>query len=262
MTEDMDYRALARRFDAPGVRAIVLMGSLARGDAGPFSDVDLVCLTDPGVEALPGEGSHLIEGRLVVVSRVSPAQVEEWFTRPEITVQVLVGVRRARALIDREGAFAAAQARALAFTWDSEFQRQADAQASREMVGWIEEVHKGLEGLRRDDVGRMLHGRFGCTWGLARVMCVQRGILLTGDNTLYDQVTEALGRASTWSRLLRTAYGIARDDGQPPTLREQVIAGLRLYALTAQLIAGALRPEDAPLVAHTVGLIEETLGAL
>ncbi len=256
----LDLPALARRFDAPGVRAIALMGSHARGDAGPFSDVDLVCLTAPGVEALPGEGSHLVEGRLVVVSRVGPAQVEEWFTRPEITVQVLAGVRRARPLLDREGAFAAVQARALSFTWDREFQRKADAQASRELVGWIEEVHKGLEGLRRGDVGRMLHGRFGCTWGLARVMCVQRGILLTGDNTLYDEVTAAIGRTSAWSRLLRTAYGIAREDGQPPTLPEQVIAGLRLYALTARLIATAIQPQDAPLVAHTVGLIEQTLG--
>ncbi|HIC16720.1 TPA: hypothetical protein EYO77_01260, partial [Candidatus Poribacteria bacterium] len=31
-----------------------------------------------------------------------------------------------------------------------------DAYASRKMVGWIEEVHKGLEGLRRKDSGRLL----------------------------------------------------------------------------------------------------------
>jgi len=33
---------LAGQFDGPQVRALVLMGSHARGTAGPYSDVDLV----------------------------------------------------------------------------------------------------------------------------------------------------------------------------------------------------------------------------
>jgi predicted nucleotidyltransferase len=37
----MDFTMLAQQFDAPTVKAIVLMGSHARGDAGPYSNVDL-----------------------------------------------------------------------------------------------------------------------------------------------------------------------------------------------------------------------------
>jgi predicted nucleotidyltransferase len=33
--------ALIERFDRPDMKSIVLMGSHARGDAGPYSDVDL-----------------------------------------------------------------------------------------------------------------------------------------------------------------------------------------------------------------------------
>jgi len=219
-----------------------------------------VCLVGPQVDPLPPQASHLIDGHLVVISPVGPAQVEDWFTRPEITVQYLSGLRRARPLIDRDGVFATASTARTDFVWDAAFQQRANEQASREMVGWVEEAHKGLEGLRRGDIGRMLHGRFGCTWGLARVICVQRGILLTGDNTLYDEVSAALGRESTWSRLLRTAYGIARQDGQPPSLREQVVAGLHLYVLTAHTIADALQPADVALVQDTAARIEQTLG--
>ena len=47
----MEFEELARRFDAPGVLAIALLGSYARGDAGPYSDVDLVRFTAEGGHA-------------------------------------------------------------------------------------------------------------------------------------------------------------------------------------------------------------------
>ncbi len=55
MTPTVPLEQLVERFDAPGVRAIVLMGSYARGEAGPYSDIDVVRLTD-GTE-LVGAGS-------------------------------------------------------------------------------------------------------------------------------------------------------------------------------------------------------------
>ena len=76
-----DFAALARRFDGPGVRAVALMGSHARGDAGPFSDVDLMRLVAADSD-VPGAGSHLIDGNLVVVSNVPPDALERWFTDP------------------------------------------------------------------------------------------------------------------------------------------------------------------------------------
>ena len=57
--------------------AIVLMGSYARGEAGPFSDVDVVRFSDRS--ELPGAGSYLMDGYLVVLSDVTPKQVERWF---------------------------------------------------------------------------------------------------------------------------------------------------------------------------------------
>lgn len=258
--EDTLASALVRRFDAEGVRAIVLAGSHARGDAGPHSDVDLIRFVGEQCAPRAEAESHLVEDHLVVVSDVSPAAVEEWFLSPKAASEVVGGLRTARALLDRDGTFASVQARARSFRWDAEMQRKADAWASRQMVGWIEEVQKGLEGLRRDDTGRLLHARHGCSWGLSRVVQVQRGVLLSGDNAFFEEVAEAVGRDSEWSRVRRTAFGVAREDGAAPTLREQVLAGLRLYALTAELLAGALGEEDEPLVTWTVRLIRRSLG--
>jgi hypothetical protein len=113
--------------------------------------------------------------------------------------------------------------------------------------------------LADNDLGRLLNARFACTWGLSRIMQVQRGVLLASGNDFYESVAEAVGRDSEWQRLRQIAFGISHPDGHPPTLREQVTAGLRLYILTAALLAPALRPEDQPLIAHTVELIRDNL---
>jgi hypothetical protein len=254
-----DPAQLASRFDAPSVQALVLVGSYARGDAGPFSDIDLIRFVADQAAALPDNGSHLIDGRLVVVSEVRPPQVAEWFSRPEEATAVVGGLRTARPLIDRDGAFAAIQARARAFTWDAEMQRRANAYAGQRMVGWIEEVHKGLEGLRRGDVGRMLNARFGLSWGLSHVVQVQRGVLLSGDNAFFTEIEAAVGADTEWARLRRMVFGVTADGEPPPSLRDQVGAGLRLYALTADLLKDSLQPPDALLIHQTAALIRATL---
>jgi hypothetical protein len=256
------FEALAHQFEAPNVNAIVLMGSHARGDPGLFSDIDLVRFTDKDEheKPFPKDGSYLINGYLVTVSSVNPTQVEEWFSRPEMAVNVISGLQSARSLIDRHGTFATIQARAQAFKWDAAMQEKADVWASQMMVGLIEEVHKGLEGLRSSDIGRLLNARFGCSWLLSRVMCVHCGVLLSGDNAFYQEVMSAVGTDSEWARLRRAAFGIQEDGKRPPSLREQVVAGLRLYVVTAELLGKALLPADELLVMQTVDLIRTTLG--
>ena len=257
---------LIQLFDHPDVQAIVITGSYARGDAGPFSDVDLLRLARDNPTELTGDGSHLIDDRLVTVSHADPAQVEAWFSEPQLAVCVVNCLRDARVLVDRDEAFAQIKERANAFVWDEVMQTKANAYASRELVGWAEEVHKGLEGLRRMDMdvenvgqestGRLLLARFGCTFGLSKVVQVQRAIATNSDNAFYAEVTEAIGSDSAWSRLHAIAFGIG-SSGRVPTLREQVEAGLLLYVETASLVADAILPEHKPLIDRTVERINE-----
>ena len=255
----MELMSLAQKFDASSVNAVVLMGSHARGDAGPYSDVDLVRFVAEESADLAGAGSHLIDGVLVVVGNVTLSQAEEWFTQPQRATDTMAGLRSARALIDRQTTFAALQARAHAFVWTEELQIKADLWASEQMVGWIEEVHKGLEGLRRHDAGRLLNAGFGLSWGLSTVVKVQRGILLSGDNGFFVEVATTVGQESLWSQLRAVAFGVAEVHGRPPSLRERVVAGLHLYGLTVELIATAIQPEHAPLITQTIQLINEQI---
>lgn len=236
------------------------MGSYARNSAGPFSDIDLIrFISDEHFVASAKDGSYLIDDFLVTVSSVNPQQIEEWFSRPEIAVNVISGIRHARPLLDRFNTFEVVQKRAQDFKWNADMQQKANHWASQQMVGLIEEVHKGLEGLRRKDIGRMLNSRFGCSWGLSRVMGVYKGVLLSGDNSFYDEINEALGFDSEWTHLRRIAFGIEDKNGKAPTLQEQVFAGLQLYVVTSKLLNHILEPLDAALVEQTVMLIENEI---
>lgn len=247
MQSTPDFKALVAQFAHPEVDALVLMGSFARDEAGPFSDVDLVRFLASDVANPPGKGSHLINGRLTVVSQATPTEVDGWFTRPELAVEVIAGLRAARPLHDPKGIFATIQQRAHNFVWDNTLQQKANQYASRQMVGWIEEVHKGMEGLRRQDVGRLLNARYGLTWGLARLLTVQRGILLHGDNAFYQQLLTSIGENSEWAIWWRRAFAVA----EPNALSEQIVAGLHVYILTAELLDSILQAEQAPMIRET-----------
>jgi hypothetical protein len=258
----LDSAAMAElfeRFAPDDALGVLLAGSRARGAAGPYSDVDWLRLAaqDGG---LPGDGSYLVGGRLVVVSTLTPSFVERIFSAPVDTCNFVMGLRTAQILLDREGHLAALQRRARDFVWDNAIQKKANLWAAREMVGIIEEVHKGLEGLRRDDVGRLLNARFGLSWLLSTIVRVQRGVLLSGDNAVWDEVNRAVGETTQWVKLRRTAFGIEESSGRVPTLREQVLAGLRLYVLTARDLDAILPTHEQEMVRETVIRVEAELG--
>lgn len=249
-----NFKSLTQQFMHPHVLALALMGSFARNEAGPYSDVDLVRFTADETPVLSDNGSHMINGRLVVVSQLTKSDIKQWFTQPDIAVNVIAGVRKAQALHDPNHYFANIQQRAQQFVWDDVMQQKANLWASAAMVGWIEEVHKGLEGLRRHDIGRMLNAKHGLTWGMARVLIVQRGILLNGDNAFYKQLLASMKPESEWIRWWQIAFGI----GNPTTLQEQIIAGLHVYLETAVSLQAILQPNDKILIQQTQHHIKQS----
>ncbi len=258
--------------------AFALLGSYARGDAGPFSDVDVVRFVNDdkqeeeaqsfliGGEEGVGAGEDRQQGRniphqwLIVRSTITPGQVESWFTEPGQALGIIDGLRRGKELWDPDQVFASIQQRAHRFEWTPEHQEKADQLAGKELVGWIEEAHKGLEGLRRNDTGRLLNARFGLSWGLSWVMRLHRGVLTTSDNTFYDDVINAVGPESRWALLLRRAFGtVNQGDGGSLSLREVVQSGLLLYCETFEILKETLPRQDYARISATVLLIQTEL---
>lgn len=252
---------LIARFDAPHATALVLMGSHAQGTATEYSDVDLLRLVPADAVQYDEIHSSIIAGRLVNITDIPPGRIEAFFTEPELASSYVAGLRRGHVLVERSGAYERIRARANGFVWDETLQEKANRWASDALVGWSEEAHKGLQGLRDGSVGRLLEARFGLSWGLGRVMQVQRGVLLRSGNDFYDAVAAAVGVGSRWVALRRIVFAIESADGRAPTLHEQVTAGLRLYVETARLLNPVIMPDDREVISHTVQRIKAALGA-
>ena len=248
----IDFTKIAQRFITPDVHAVLLVGSHARGDAGEFSDVDLKLLLRDGAHHIV-PATHLVDGLLVTVGGVTPDEAEEWFTNPAISVIAIQGVRDAWVLFDPDETGAQIKQRAHAFIWDAAMQAKANAWVSAEMVGWIEEVYKGLEGLRRHDIGRMLNARHGFSWGLSRVVQVYLGVLFSSDNGIHTELTGHV--SARWASLRDAAFGICNSDGAAISLEEQIVAGLELYVETARIVDHVIRPEHRALVDHAIAAI-------
>jgi predicted nucleotidyltransferase len=247
----LDIDKLVQRFDkADVVQALILMGSYARNEAGPNSDIDLVRFVKSGTK-LSDDGTHLYEKKILInISTVEPDEYEKWFTEPYEATKWIAGLRIARALIDRENFFIdGLQIRAHNFIWDMTIQSRANIDASHRMVGWCEELHKGLEGLRRiNDIGRLLNAIHGLSWGLSEVIQIQRGVLVSSDNNVFNEVELALGDNIRMIELRRITFGIVGNY----TLRERVSAGLQFYVLLAEEMKNVWQINDIDIIEYTV----------
>lgn len=258
---DVDIENLIQRFDKSDVvLALILMGSYARNEAGPYSDIDLVRFVKARTK-LSDDGTHLSEKKILInVTSVESNEYEKWFIEPYEATKWIAGLRIARPLIDRENFFTnGLQVRARQFSWDLTMQKRANIEASRRMVGWCEEIHKGLEGLRRsNDIGRLLNAIHGLSWGLTEIIQIQRGVLVSSDNNVFNEIELALGDNNEMIKLRRMTFGSIGTY----SLRERVLAGLKFYLLLAEQMQDIWQINDVQIIEHTINEIRDFLSKL
>jgi hypothetical protein len=226
----------------------LLAGSQARGDATPYSDIDLIRFAG----RLPEDEADRYtlayrESHLVSLSTTTVAAKRAELNRPETAIWAVSGLRQARILRDRDGTLATLLREAQAFRWEP-LQPAADAYASYNMMGLAEEVHKVLGALEIDDESAALYGTWGLVAGLSRAVIVQRGVLIRTENAYFQQAQEAAGLESTWARAFRVAAGFAAIPAGMSPVMTRAGAALRLYQETVALLWSMLQPEHLAVI--------------
>jgi hypothetical protein len=254
---DSFLHALVVQLDNENTVGIAMAGSHARGEGGPFSDVDI----HHYVKRMPNDATktyslRYMDGYLASVTLVTLEGEYASLQDPNKAIWAIPGLRQERILLDKDSLLAALKKTAAQTTW-KQLQVAADAYASWNLSGCAEEVHKILAGLAERNESKALYATWGLTRGLANTLLVQRGMLIQSENAYIDLVQDTAGRNSDWTRQFRLAAGL---DHLPPEATPFIgygIAGLRLYRETVRLLQNILLPEDAAVVNQTTEIIAE-----
>jgi predicted nucleotidyltransferase len=183
-----------------GVQAIFLTGSVARGEADAFSDLDLSVLVAP--DRWVRQDARYRSGVLVSVERSTAAQRARAFSDPETALWNLHSLRTGIAVHDPDGVFADLQARARAVRW-ADLAGPADARAGGLVADTAEELHKVMGGLSGGDDSRVAYGALGLTLALGKAALLSTGTLLPSENRFLLLAQEAW-TDPPW----RAAYGV------------------------------------------------------
>lgn len=188
-----------------GARAVWLAGSLARGDAGPHSDIDLGAVVDePQTPSPTPTPTSRRRGVLVNVSWVTVEATRASFRNPAVLGAAIPGWRNAVLMYDPDGIAAAFRDEARAWHW-ADVAEECDRWVAEEGASYAEEVQKLANALHRRSLFAAGVQRSLLALRMAVIMSVQRRILYDSENVLWDLVAEAMGEP--WASTQRSALG-------------------------------------------------------
>lgn len=227
--------AITAELAADGAEAVILFGSYARGDASPYSDIDLLAL---------GEGRDRYEQRsgcLLVAHWSDLDAIRRSFCNPAEVGAVIPGWREAKILHDPQGSAARLQREAAAWTWELVDPAACDRLVAQELAGLAEEAQKLVASLERGARLTAAVQRNVLALRLAGLMALHHRLLYGTENRLWDLVAAELGEP--WSSLQAQAMGLS---GEP--FEQTCRAALGLYAWAARAARASFDEQQAAVV--------------
>ena len=245
--------AFVTELDSNELVGIVLGGSYARGNATTYSDVDFACIARDNAPPTPKRYIYR-NGHLVSIGTKKLSDIRHSFMHPFTAFIVVPAMREIRILLDKDGSVTAMREEACAFRWEM-IQEKANELVSIDMVIYAEMIHKLLNCLQSNDESALAFVTAKMLNMLTNTMAVQRGILVKTDSTFYQQVYEAIGLDSAWTRYHRMIVGLAPCPDGMPLVKAHAVMLVHLYHEMVELVRPVLQEEH-------VAVIEECLHVL
>ncbi len=245
--------ALVAELDNDDIVGIILGGSFARGEARPYSDVDIACFVRDAVK-LPQKRFFYRNGRLVSVAATNATDIQSRLTNPERAFLFTAG--RRRVLLDKDGSVTRLMQEIDAFNWQP-LQAVASRNANFYLMIAAESAHKVLNELVSGDELALSYAVASLFSQLTLIVAIQRGVLVKSDSTYYRQIEESVGLDSIWTRYHRIAAGVDTGSADVPPLVARGIATLHLYQETANLLWSILEPPQREVIEQTVRVIKK-----
>jgi len=212
----------------PHLTGILVHGSVARGEPGPYSDIDLLAVTGPGKKK-PSEYSYFDGDIYVGVGFQSVTELEKEFTDPYKFFWARGSAKATRLLYDPKGVL-----RSIMSRWKT---AKPSFQILQESL-W-DAYHHIIEYSGKLRNGWLKHDEY-LTRYSARILAVQveRAIIALNDisiiseNYLWDQILKAKKKPTH----IRTDYPLASTMSSTRDLSEVYRSTMRLCRETLRLI--------------------------
>lgn len=236
---------------APGVHAVSVVGSAARGDANPWSDIDVHAYVRLASQTQDARAAFMGD-RLVMIATdtVDGSRIE--LRTPARAVWAVPAIKDMRILLDQERQLAALKLEAEAFDW-STLRAEAEASERRRLVGSAEYVYKIRAAIERRDESAALHAADALVGRCTRAIVTARGIFIRTENEYYRKAQEAAG--AEWATRHRQCFGIAWDGPVALDAFAQALAACELYAETVRVLDDILDEDAREVTTRAIALL-------
>jgi hypothetical protein len=249
--------ALVAELESDQVRGILLGGSHARGDATPYSDVDLACFVP---DSFPPQHKRFLyrEGHLVSIALKTLAGVQQQLRDPYQALWIVPSFQQARVLLDKDGSMHQLQRLVEDFTWEP-LRTQALEDVSDLLIGEAEVIHKLLGNRWRGNLSGVAYATSQLFEGLTMAMTLFHAVFITTDSLYYQQVETAVGLQAAWTRYHRLLTGVTTSTEETSSIQARGKLALLLYQETAQILWPTLSPEHRSVVEQVLRLLEQAV---
>lgn len=242
LTPELADRLIALA-DGDAVRGIAVLGSVARGTASRWSDIDVESTVAGPTLKWPTRPSF-VGSRLVMSSSITGAEQWAQLAMPDQAIWAVPSYGAMHILIDRDGELE--RLRRACGSFDYAALRPAATAYVREKAGSsCEHVFKIRDALDSRDESKVLHAAAALTGRCERIASVALLVPVHTENEYYRVVREAAGPA--WTERHRSSFGLDGGDAF-----SQGVAACALFRETMRLV-------DDRLDARTRAIVDPTL---
>ena len=236
---------------APGVHAVSVVGSAARGDANEWSDIDLHAYVRlPSQKQEPR--TKVLGDRLVMVATDMIEDGRAELRTPARAVWAVPALRDMRILLDHDRQLAALKQEAEGFDW-SALRHEAERSERERLVASAEYVYKIRAAIERRDEGAALHAAGPLIGRCTRAIVTARGIFIRTENEYYRKAQEAAG--PEWATRHRHCFGLTSDGPVAIDAFAQALAATELYAETVRVLDDILDAEAREIAGRAIALL-------
>jgi predicted nucleotidyltransferase len=243
---------LVQELDHEDLVGITLGGSYARGTATLFSDVDLACFWREGMKPPPKRFLYR-QDKLISVKMTSVTEIHEMLKRPQSAMLFVSGTRRL--LLDKDGSVARLLAVIEAFRLE-DLQVAVNANVSLWMMLMAENVQKVLREFEQENAPGLALVITNLVAELTLLTALCQRTLITSDSTYYQQVQEAAGLDSAWTRSHRITTGLEAGPTSIVPLRARGIAVLHLYRETLVAASPVMQTEHREIAEQVLRVVQ------